>query len=55
MSNEEFNRLTEKGLSDDELLLRCVELILKKNSIDRLKDVLDESRELFNFIVSETR
>lgn len=55
MSNEEFNRLTEKGLGDDELLLRCVELILKKNSVDRLKDVLDESRILYDFIVSETR
>lgn len=55
MSDEDFNLLTEKGLGDEELLLRCVELILKKNSVDRLKDVLDESRELFNFIVSETR
>ncbi len=55
MSDEDFNRLIEKGLGDDELLLRCVELILKKNSVDRLKDVLNESKELYDFIVSETR
>ncbi len=55
MSVEELNRLTEKDIGNDELLLRCVELILKKNKIDRLKDVLDESRILYDFIVSETR
>ena len=45
MSEEEI-----KHLNEDEIMLECVKLILQKNNIHRLEDLLTESKKLFNFI-----
>ena len=39
-----------KHLNEDEIMLECVKLILQKNNIHRLEDLLIESKKLFNFI-----
>ncbi len=50
MSEEEIN-----GLSDQELMLKCVELILSKNKIHHLNDILDESKKLYDFIIAKRK
>jgi len=50
MSNEEVGKL-----NDQELMLKCVELILNKNKIHHLNDILDESKKLYDFIVSKRK
>jgi|GEM_PF-4818056 len=50
MSEEEI-----KGLSDQELMLKCVELILSKNKIHHLNDILDESKKLYDFIITKRK
>lgn len=50
MSEEEIGKL-----SDQELMLKCVELILSKNKIHHLDDILHESKKLYDFIVSERK
>jgi hypothetical protein len=43
------------NLSDQDLLLKCVELILSKNKVHHLNDVIEESKKLFNFIKSNDK
>ena len=43
---------SNKEKSDQELLLKCVELILNKNKVHHLNDIIAESQKLFNFIKS---
>ncbi len=47
-----FKRVINPELSDQALLLKCVELILSKNKITHLDDIIAESQKLFNFIKS---
>jgi hypothetical protein len=54
MSDKEINKL-KKIDSDRELMLECVRLILGKNKIDHLNDILNESRKLYNFIVEDRK
>lgn len=54
MSEKEINKL-KKIDSDRELMLECVRLILGKNKIDHLNDILNESRKLYNFIVEDRK
>lgn len=48
MSEEEI-----KHLNEDEIMLECVKLILQKNNIHRLEDLLTESQKLYKFIKSK--
>lgn len=54
MSEKEINKL-KKIKSDRELMLECVRLILGKNKIDHLNDILNESRKLYNFVIEERK
>jgi hypothetical protein len=54
MSEKEISKL-KKIKSDRELMLECVRLILGKNKIDHLNDILSESRKLYNFVVEERK
>lgn len=49
MSEKELKDL-KKIKNDQELMLKCVELILSKNKIHFLNDILDESKKLYDFI-----
>jgi hypothetical protein len=46
----ENNKLTDK-----ELMLKCVELILNKNKVHHLTDILIESEKLYEFIVAKRK
>lgn len=54
MSDKEIKKL-KKIENDRDLMLECVRLILNKNKIHHLNDILDESRKLYNFIVEERK
>lgn len=39
--------------NNQELMLECVKLILNKNKIDHLDEIINDSKKLFNFIISQ--
>ncbi len=54
MSEKDIRKL-KKIEGDRDLMLECVRLILNKNKVDHLNDILSESKKLYNFIVEERK
>ena len=54
MSEKEINKL-KKIDNNQELMFKCVELILNKNKIHCLNDILAESKKLYDFIVEDRK
>jgi hypothetical protein len=54
MSEKDIKKL-KKIENDRELMLECVKLILNKNKIHHLNDILSESRKLYDFIVEDRK
>lgn len=54
MSDKIIGKL-KKIENDKELMLECVRLILNKNKIHHLNDILAESKKLYDFIVEERK
>lgn len=52
MSEKEIRELGRIE-SNQELMLKCVELVLNKNKIHHLNDILDESKKLYEFIIEK--
>ena len=50
MSEKDIRKL-KKITDDQELMLECVRLILNKNKIDHLNDILADSKKLYDFII----